>query len=149
MTWSEQQLAEIVRIVQPGENEDAITRAMIVSGIRRLIEADEERYLELMRRGSDDHVDLLSAPCIHEWYQGACVHCEMPASEYRAMLKVAARVSPSVASVDSPKGAAEHVSATPMRQDDESESDFCECDSPGADDEELAFVCKACGKTIG
>jgi hypothetical protein len=52
MTWSEQQLAEIVRIVQPGENEDAITRAMIVSGIRRLIEADEERYLELMRRGS-------------------------------------------------------------------------------------------------
>lgn len=26
------------------------------------------------------------APCRHEWYQGACVHCELPASEYRAML---------------------------------------------------------------
>ena len=24
-------------------------------------------------------------PCRHEWYQGACVHCEMPASEFRAL----------------------------------------------------------------
>ena len=26
-------------------------------------------------------------PCRHEWYQGACAHCELPAAEYRASKK--------------------------------------------------------------
>ncbi len=49
-TWAERELAEIVRIVQPREHEDEITHAIRVSTIRRLIEADEERYLNLMGR---------------------------------------------------------------------------------------------------
>lgn len=52
LTWAERELAEIVRIVQPDETEDAMTRVMIVNAIRRLIEADPERYLALMRRGT-------------------------------------------------------------------------------------------------
>ena len=49
-TWAERELAEIVRIVQPHENEDAVTRAMILTAIRRLIEADGKRYLALLKK---------------------------------------------------------------------------------------------------
>lgn len=52
LRWSRAELAEIVRIVQPSDNEDAITYAMLVSGIRRLIEAQPDRYLELMREAA-------------------------------------------------------------------------------------------------
>lgn len=50
MTWAERELAAIVEIVQPAEHEDAITNAIIISAIRRLIEADGERYLALVRK---------------------------------------------------------------------------------------------------
>lgn len=49
LRWSRGELAEIVRIVQPEKEEDAILRAMMISAIRRLIEAQPDKYLELMR----------------------------------------------------------------------------------------------------
>ena len=49
LEWAESELAEIVRIVQPIENEDAVHHAMLISAIRRLIECDEARYLALVK----------------------------------------------------------------------------------------------------
>lgn len=37
---------------------------------------------------------LQSKPCIHEWYQGACVHCEITASEFRKFLRMATVPTP-------------------------------------------------------
>lgn len=42
-------------------------------------------------------------PCRHEWYQGMCAHCEMPASEYRALM--AARVASYAAPITLPGAA--------------------------------------------
>ncbi len=53
-TWAERELAEIVRIVQPAANEDTVDRAMILSAIRRLIEASPDEYLNLMRRAANE-----------------------------------------------------------------------------------------------
>ena len=50
LEWAESELAEIVRIVSPAINEDAVTNAILITAIRRLIEADYRRYLDLMKR---------------------------------------------------------------------------------------------------
>ncbi len=56
ITWAERELAEIVRIVQPQENEDAITQAMMLIAIRRMMEADHKKYLDLVQRCADGFI---------------------------------------------------------------------------------------------
>lgn len=57
MTWAEQQLAEIVRIVQPRAGEDDIHYAFVISAIRGLISEDEDRYRAVIDAArADDHV---------------------------------------------------------------------------------------------
>lgn len=49
-TWAEQQLAEIVRMLIPEEEEDAVTHAMLIASIRKMIEAETDKYMALMKR---------------------------------------------------------------------------------------------------
>jgi len=50
LTWAESELLEVMRIVgEPDGTDDDITRLMKLTAIRRMVEADQERYLELLR----------------------------------------------------------------------------------------------------
>jgi hypothetical protein len=58
IAWLEDELVEVMRIVSPRErtrDEDAIDHAMLVSGIRRMMEADTERYEALLTRWHKRH----------------------------------------------------------------------------------------------
>jgi len=48
--WLEDELVEVMRIVAPSAKEDNITHAMLVTAIRRLMEADTEKYEALLAR---------------------------------------------------------------------------------------------------
>ena len=45
----------------------------------------EEEWAEWERKIDADSADMV--PCRHEFVQGICAHCELPASEYRAIKK--------------------------------------------------------------
>ena len=47
--WAKRELWAIVQIVVPNDVEDAVTHAMIVSGIRRMMEAQQDEYLALAK----------------------------------------------------------------------------------------------------
>ena len=55
LSWAEAELIEVMRIIGPPDGtDDLITYAMKFSSIRRMVEADEDKYLELARRASND-----------------------------------------------------------------------------------------------
>ena len=41
----------------------------------------DSEWAEWERKIDSDSTDMV--PCRHEFYQGVCAHCELPASEYR------------------------------------------------------------------
>ena len=49
----------------------------------------EKLYKAIRAEASQPECVVVPRPCAHEWYQGYCAHCELPASEYRAMLRAA------------------------------------------------------------
>jgi len=53
--WLEDELVEVMRIVAPSAQEDQITHAMLVTAIRRLMEADTEKYEALLARWQKRH----------------------------------------------------------------------------------------------
>jgi len=55
--WLEDELVEVMRIVAPSAQEDQITHAMLVTAIRRLMEADTEKYEALLARWQKRHGD--------------------------------------------------------------------------------------------
>lgn len=74
------------------------------------VHTGSEHEGELRLSDIDDLLTALEArggpvACRHEWYQGVCAHCELPASEYRALIKqqnavkIAAPVTPGRVSV--------------------------------------------------
>lgn len=48
-----------------------------VDGMKRCIAALEAHAREL------EKVQSQEKPCVHEWYQGECIHCEIKAVEFR------------------------------------------------------------------
>ena len=62
--WLEDELVEVMRIVAPGmvgRQPDEITYAMLITAIRRLMEADEVRYEALLERWTDKELEKLRA----------------------------------------------------------------------------------------
>lgn len=48
-TKAEQMLLDIAQIVQPHQDDDAIDHAIMVSGVRRILEAEQEYMLALIK----------------------------------------------------------------------------------------------------
>lgn len=46
----------------------------------------DKEWAEWERKIDANSVDIV--PCRHEFYQGICAHCELPASQYRAALAI-------------------------------------------------------------
>ena len=55
LSWAENELLAVMRIIGPPDGtDDVITYAMKFSAIRRMIEADEDKYVALAGRANDE-----------------------------------------------------------------------------------------------
>jgi hypothetical protein len=57
------------------------TEQMFDALLQFLEHITDKEWAEWERRIDADSTDMV--PCRHEFYQGACVHCELPAHVYR------------------------------------------------------------------
>jgi hypothetical protein len=70
-------------------------------------------------------VSTWAAPCRHEWYQGVCVHCKLPAAEFRSALRAQEGVVVPREMLENVRRALERgLSAAAKRQDSEAVDTF-------------------------